>query len=979
MNGTKGSGKGLRELDELAHIVFHLLVHQFEQLSSKYSSTAFSAVELAIALQPYLLCDPVPLHDVLRTPERCNECVRRLVDEATSAKSRCAARIYWEPFVEYLSAASRRHTLREGLRSKSTYRFSGQAIDCQPNIRQYAAVPPLVAGRPDGGAVVIRDDSSRRVAEWVDSQWAPIPAMCAQLQSAISGMATSVAYVPAPFHKAVISFTSSLGASLGFFDRNAEGKLALEVSTMTHQTVMKFIPTMGKILCGSALGELSTFTPSGRIGPTVVQPHNGPVVFLAHLSIADAFISAGSEGRLALVDAGTMTEVRRVDAVDGHISCASLCPELNVVAVAGSDTFPVLWNASLPPYAKGTPLVDGKRSHRHSIVDMSIIDDMLISLDASGLCKVWDIRTQRCVETHQPSLPDAQRRTATFSRLFRSPHDGSEGEGLIVAGSVGGLIFECSKTSSVDSYVPVADVSPVEHLCVLNGKTIVTASESSIRLWNVRTGELDASHEVREGCSPSSLHAIDESSLVLIGYTSGHVDALDANRLLSEDVAPLWEVTAIAGPVTGLVVVAQALIIGSPGATYASVIQPLKPSLASQIHGMDGFCSYEVLPSTGNVAIMSASCRLYVVEPTEDGCGVEDFREYDLNVSLRSELADRSSSAVPFCFFGSPSAVCVGDGADISVISLVGSRTRRVMSFPSVGGRCVCCAFETSNSKSVLMIAEDDGTCAVYLVTDLLPVVYSHLSKGFLGDHYAPAIHCSFVCPGARWCSLVKSLSICVFSFDSCKCSLYRVDGVRVGDLDMNGATGTSWLSILAKARRGSHIVFRTNTEVNEESYGKRAPKRMVSFPTRPTARHLADPLQDVDAVRQASFSERVADLTKNVSSSKQVVVVRGENSSRTLEPMDPSCTRWTTDAPETKPARDNLKLLTEMRLFTQGLKPGRSPLPQGRTLPKLEGRGSPSRRGRLSPLIPLGAAFARNCSPSFEVGPSPVDVADPQ
>lgn len=975
---TAAGGKGLRELDEIAHVIFHLVSHQLEQLSNKHGAAAFSAVELAHILQPYLLCDPVPAHELLRTPERCNDCVRKLVEEATSARSKGASRIYWDPFVEFLSASSRRHTLREGLRGKSAYRFNGQMVDSGDNIRQYAVVPQttgttLGAG---GGFVMIRDDVSRRVAEWVDHQWAVIPSMTSHLQSAVSGMATSVAYVPAPYHKAVISFASSLGASLGFFDRNAEGKLSIEVLTMTHQTAMKYMPAHGKILCGSALGELSIFTPAGRIGPTVVQPHNGPVVFLGHLTIADAFLSGGSEGRLALVDAGTMTEIRRVDAIEGHICCAALCTPHNIVAVAGSDPAPLLWNASLPPYSTATFLSDGRNSHRHNIVDVSANEHAVMSLDSSGLCKVWDLRTLKCVGTHQPSIADTVKRTTTFSRMFPVPPCGDSREGgYVIAGTAGGFVLAASATSSVEVYVPLADVAPVEHMDVLSGRYLVALSSKSVRFWSTRTGELEGSVELAHGGVPTSLCVCDQSGFVFVGFESGTVLGVSPSAVIRDDgdASVTWTAAEVGARVIAMVRLGSMLLIGTSEATNFVPLLPVEgrttitPPIV--VAGMEGFCTYERFASEANVAIVSSSRRLFVVEASESGDAVEDFREYNLNASLRSPCDETRS--VPFCFFGSPSAVCVGDGTDMSIVSLTSAKARRVLSFPSVGGNCVSCSFDLSNGKAVLITLEDDGTCAVFLVTDLLPEVKKRLDKGFLSDQYAPMLHCSFVCAGSRHSSILRNISSCYFSNDNCRCTLYRVDGVRIGDLDMNAAPGATWLSLVGKTRRGSHIVFRATTEAMDgEHSGLHLPVRTVGLPKRSTAaavQSIIDPL-DRGAEKSVPFASRVAEITRTAPPvhTKRITAVRGERSGRTLEPLDLATTRWTTDAPEVKPTRDNAKLLTEMRLFTQGLKPGRSPSPfQGPPPHQVDAMRSPTKRlGKLSPLIPLGATFYSAGSP---------------
>jgi WD40 repeat protein len=978
------SQKGLRELDLLANAVFSVVGDQFDQLTSKHGTSALSSVELANILMPYLLCDPVPLHDALRTPERCVDVIRKLVDEATSSRSRGASKIFWDPFIEFLSASSRRHTLREGLRSKSTFRFSGQVVDCGQDIRRYVLVPPMTPADIESfNILVIRDCASRRVVEWLDREWLPRNPMTAHLQSAVSGMATAVAYIPAPYHKAVVSFASSLGASLGFFERNAEGRLALEVPTMTHQTAMQWMPSEGKILCGSALGELSIFSASGRIGPTVVQPHNGPVVFLGHLTIADAFLSAGSEGRLSIVDAGTMTEIRRITALDGHITCASLCAEQNLVAVAGSDPFPVLCNASLPPYVNGVPLLDGKNTHRHNIVDLANVDDLLISLDASGLCKVWDLRTRKCLESHQSPAPDSVKRTATFSRLIRRPATSLDtNDSFVVASSSCGFLLDCSRTTSVDAYVPVADTAPVQKVDVLMTNTIVTLSSSSVRLWSCRSGELESSFVLPTGSVPTAMCVANDAPMVFVGFDDGVIRAIDATALERDDACCSVEIAAAPSPITGLVCVGSLLLVGSLDGTFAAV-SSMRPSPMVAVHGVDGFCSYERTWQSTNVAILSLSRRLYVVEPSDDGTVVEDFREYDLNASMRSECplsSQASKYGIPFCFFGSPSAVCVGDGPDISIISLTASRTRRIMSFASVRGACIACAFDASNGKSVLITLEDDGTCAVFLVTDLLPEVQKRLTKGFLADHHAPTVHCSFVCSGASWSNMVRGLSACVFSMDSCRCTLYRVDGVRIGDLDMNGAPGAAWLSMATKTRRGSHIVFRATTEaLNDDHKGTHNPKHSVAFASRPGVRSLqstADILVSKSIVKQQSFGEKVSALTSNPSLATRTVTVRGERSARTLEPLDAATTRWTTDAPEPKPTRDSLKVLTEMRLFTQGLKPGRSPSPHVSAPARAPGSFGPTplnRPGKLRPLFPLGETLLSNSASPLELRSSPI------
>jgi WD40 repeat protein len=396
----------LQELDELASCVYTLLVPSFEELHRRFDGRRLPVkpAEIVAAVLPFVFDGSVPLHRVLGSHEAVKAGLLRLVADASGGRPT----LMFDVFRAALMEGHTRHFERCSQRPVTKWRRSAATVPL-PDIEQAV---PLASGM----LCLCDSDSEHERFRILRSpanggNWTVDGDAAAVLTAKLEGYTSACAVTEANGFP-VFSQVDNLGASLVFVD--PAGKVLHHGALASHATVLRWIPQMQRLAVGSALGDLSLWTCNGRQDPDTYIGHNGPVVNVGHLDLSGLLGTVGADGKAALVDPLSMTEVRSTTA-DEAFRCGAFSAAFNLVAAGGSSSNPLLVNASLPLRAKFEPLEDDVAPHEYVVVDVLFHRDQLASLDARGIVKLWDLRMFRCVET----LSTATQRDTVMERLHQ--------------------------------------------------------------------------------------------------------------------------------------------------------------------------------------------------------------------------------------------------------------------------------------------------------------------------------------------------------------------------------------------------------------------------------------------------------------------------------------------------------------------------------------------------------------------------------
>jgi WD40 repeat protein len=784
-------------------------------------------------------------------------------------------------------------------------------------------------------------------------------------------MPTAIVGIPHPHNRLVISAVANAGCVITFRS-TPNGRVVKEAPTESHETAMVWSSTIERLICGNSLGELNSWTVKGFREPTSCRPHNGPVLAVEILRLSSLGASIGTDGRLGLFDPHTMTPVRVQMPTAFPFACGAISADHNLSIVAETRRL-FAFNASLPPdLQRAVTFVepDPTMEHKHVVTSITTIGDEALTLDASGLVKVWDLRTMRSCQTLPPPFPGAVLRSSTFNRILRgSP---SSSQCFVPSSDAGWGVVEMD--TSPNHVVVHADELPIHAVEIsVEARLIVTASPRSVKLWNWKTGSLEGQlgpfDETRGPVSSSPMTALVLSGAagqsLVVGHEDGTISLLplplcDSNWNGDEPAATAIPIR-LSCPVITLSALASIIVaFGEKGSVAFDVRNPHRSFRMDTVSGMLRSSLRENV-----VAAISDLGRLVMIEVNEeadldhDAAIVDDMREYELFSVL---AATRCGLAM--CFLNSTKTVCVSDGNRSSVIvSLHTGTPRRVGAIHSLRSEPLAVMYEPAGST--LAVVERDGSCATYHLAALLTSIEKHPQKATLVDHQlAPRNVFHILSPPLSFAKCLPQVLVLAGVKLTC-CQLYRIDGVCIGNLDMyaenTGATDYSsgspsqqrWVPI--KERLPSRAMghqFRLDDDLTIKPYdADRTLKARVTTrglrqrPLPPSLRQSSPTAQGNDdsperspdrttrdaiarELRPASWRtlRTIAERAMTTKSAAKVAPLssnRQETSFRTQSPIDVSSSKWAIDNEPRRDRHSNL-ILAHTRMVTAALNPSK-------------------------------------------------------
>ena len=911
----------LQELDELASAVFLLLKPSIDEIQARLDARrrGLTVRDVVAALMPYLWDEKVVLHKLLGSTAVIEKGIGRLFAEA--AEGRPA--ILFDTFREAITEAHIRHFERCAQRPVIRWRRSSTTIpltDIQQVVPGSLGTFCLWDSDDTRCVSVLKPDTSlpegNEAVRWT---------VDAALSTVVGGSLTSYtsAFAVVDTTKCpVFSQVDNNGATLVWLD--VSGKKFLDSPLNSHATCMKWIPQLRRVACGSALGDVTTWTPNGRKDADTFVGHNGPVVALDYLDLTGLLATAGADGKIAIVDPPTMTGLRHVTA-DESFRCASFASSHNLFAAGGFTNNPLIGNSSLPPRMKLLPLEDAADPHEYVIVDLIFQRDQLASLDAKGVVKFWDLRTFRCVDT----VSTATQRDCVMQKLFST-----NGQEMVVSGSAT-RVLEVDVEVQQHSIVR-ADPLPIVSLGVLGATKLITASSNSVKLWNAKTGENVSRFSQFNPSRITAMTSFHETHTIFVGHEDGSVSRIsvgpDSVECSSRHGCPVVELFAGSGVLVTFDArgsclasfvdnMAECLVVESLSCRLARVVVPTFTSLC-----------FTGLSQNGELIIFDLSD-----EQSTEKLTIDDVRQYDLQPAFRNGLPVHMSYAL----LQSLNLICIADGGDISIVSTHSGRSKRLLSWPVMGNEVVEIAFAHSMERPQLVSVEQDGSCVIYGMGHIMSQL-RYKPDSFLDvGTFAPIATCAFstIKPhlGLRCTRLVLHLSCVIVATNELSCTVFRLDGVHIGDLDMFRSGSTAWIPVQAGKKGGSSYRLKADLSIASDEPRVHCKHKLPMLADHPVLGETGGPARSSSPDRGGSPT-RGSRPTSNLElyqlqddafhqqgeHSHFVVNVRCETSARTLQGIDIDQSKWTVDdEPEKK--RDSKKTLVHMRLLTQEMNPSRA------------------------------------------------------
>ena len=237
-------------------------------------------------------------------------------------------------------------------------------------------------------------------------------------------------------------------------------------------------------------------------------------------------------GLVLMLDARTLAVLKRFSQHTQGVTSLAYSRPYNVLVSAGFGWEVLLWMVT---WTNGEPfaLKDPSAPHAATVVGVAMVPGTawVVSADAKGLVKVWDVRTLRCTQTLDVVREEAARRSGPPRRVrlrslavARSARDGCW---RVVAGADRAL---WAFTHAQPAFRSAADAAPVLRVqCSTFSRFLFTASLDAVKTWDSCTHGLLTSQKAPEGDTISAFSIDHRCRRFIVGHISGRVNVYNAS------------------------------------------------------------------------------------------------------------------------------------------------------------------------------------------------------------------------------------------------------------------------------------------------------------------------------------------------------------------------------------------------------------------------------------------------------------------
>jgi WD40 repeat protein len=258
------------------------------------------------------------------------------------------------------------------------------------------------------------------------------------------------------------------------------------IPTQGVQMSIASMPSKNLVYSGSDNGNIYSWNMNTRSVVATIPAHKDMVMSLLSLKKLDNLVSASLDTTIALWDAYTNDEITRLKGHKNGVFSMAYNTDVRLLISCGFDHDAFVWS----PFVNN--LVFKLKGHHASLVGCQSVEDTpeVITADASGVFKLWDVRTFQCVQTFykaSASKRDDKEKLSCFfhAKLPSTNIHQHEDDCRIVAASK--MIYTFDQKRVV--HEKTADFTSVLWIFFNPTlSTIITTSATNLTLWDALLG-----------------------------------------------------------------------------------------------------------------------------------------------------------------------------------------------------------------------------------------------------------------------------------------------------------------------------------------------------------------------------------------------------------------------------------------------------------------------------------------------------------
>lgn len=341
--------------------------------------------------------------------------------------------------------------------------------------------------------------------------------------------------------------TSSADMQLRLYDAKLErSPPQLEVNPQESFSILSWSDLWQRLWVGGTSGKMQiwrlptelTGGPRDRDDFQIVHTlhglHKSAVTKIRFLPLDGSIVCCSMDPRLLLLEPHRGDSILELQGHRGAICDVAYQPDNHFLVSCGFDQAVFLWSLhggrggpgghGAPNMSKPTVLLeDREQPHSRSIISVHCPEGtpQILSLDLSGMLKVWDVRTFRCVQ----SVDAAPGKRATRDKDL---------QGSVYVHAYRDLIFWTKKTvrraaytskrSNVDEETAMDTLIGVQ--CAAIDGSLVSCTQSALLVWQPVSGIMSSHYDARsfaEGAEITAFAVDCTGRKVIIGYRGGTV------------------------------------------------------------------------------------------------------------------------------------------------------------------------------------------------------------------------------------------------------------------------------------------------------------------------------------------------------------------------------------------------------------------------------------------------------------------------
>ena len=249
------------------------------------------------------------------------------------------------------------------------------------------------------------------------------------------------------------------------------------------QMALCWVDRHATLFSASVAGMVHAWDVGRREEKSHLHGHSDIVMDLLNIDALDNICSAGLDARICLWDlyTGAQRQVLR-----GHrkgVCSMAYSGGHRLLVSAGFDHDALVWTPFVPT------LLYKLKGHPTNLIAVEAVPDtpQIVTADADGVFKVWDLRTFQCMQTFTDDSAEGQPNEGLSGALtsFTTCHKG--GRARVVAATKRLHFFDqCDPTADA-----VSDDLPIT-CAVFNSVslTVISAAGRSVKIWNALTGKV---------------------------------------------------------------------------------------------------------------------------------------------------------------------------------------------------------------------------------------------------------------------------------------------------------------------------------------------------------------------------------------------------------------------------------------------------------------------------------------------------------